>query len=99
MTEPAPRDAADVDAFAILAHGTGSIDHEHARRAFGLDVSSDDEQFAQAVVRHVARGALPLLRDAAVGTVSSGPAPAPISDDPVATPRLSFILRLPTSAT
>ena len=93
MTDlPAPN-TTDVDAFAILAHGAGSVDHEQARRALGLDEGCDDAQFAQAVVRHVARGSLPLLRD--VGT-SSNP-PAATSDEPNARPRASFMLRLPAT--
>jgi tetratricopeptide (TPR) repeat protein len=104
MTEELPRGTPDIDAFAILAHGTGSIDNEQARRAFGLDPGCDDEQFAQAVVRHVARGSLPLLQHAArAGSplpgerVSSAPPERP-SDDPVVVPRSSYILRLPASA-
>ncbi|HEX4355569.1 MAG TPA: HEAT repeat domain-containing protein, partial [Polyangiales bacterium] len=82
----------DIDAFEILAHGAGSIDSEQARRAFGLDPNCEDDLFAQAVVRHVARGTLPLLREP--GTSS---APPRSNEDAVIAPRVSYIMRMPAS--
>jgi hypothetical protein len=91
MTEDAPR-SDNIDAFAILAHGTGSIDDAQARRAFGLEPGCEDGLFAQAVVRHVARGALPLLREP-----GSSSAPPRTAEDAVVAPRASYILRMPSS--
>jgi HEAT repeat protein len=92
MTDESPR-SDHIDAFAILAHGTGSVDDAQARRAFGLEPGCEDGLLAQAVVRHVARGALPLLREP--GSSSAPPRP---NDEPVVAPRASYILRMPSTA-
>jgi tetratricopeptide (TPR) repeat protein len=91
MTDDSPRND-NIDAFAILAHGTGAVDDAQARRAFGLEPGCEDGLLARAVVRHVARGALPLLREP-----GSSSAPPRATDEPVVAPRASYILRLPST--
>lgn len=92
MTDTSGRERPDVEAFSILAHGTGVIDHAQARRSLGLDPSCDDEDFARAVVSYAARASLPSANAAG----SSAP-PRPASD-PVLAPRQSYILRMTATA-
>jgi HEAT repeat protein len=93
MTEAPLRGSAELDAVAILNHGSGSVDSAAARRAFGLDPSCDDAGLALAVARAGAAAAEPALRP----TPSSMPPRA--ADDPVTTARSSYILRMPADAT
>jgi tetratricopeptide (TPR) repeat protein len=109
MTEESSRSGAEVDAFAILANGTGALDNQEARRAFGLDPNCDDELFAQAVVRHAARAALPLPAASSSrpphtaselpSLKSNSSAPPARVADPVLSPRTSYILRMPAATT
>jgi HEAT repeat protein len=93
MTEAPLRSSADLDAVAILSHGSGSVDSAAARHAFGLDPGCDDASLALAVARAAAAAAEPSLQ----ATPSSLPPRA--ASDPVTTARSSYILRMPVDAT